>query len=672
MRWPAVSLGEPLEQDQISGAAHRFGRPYAVGMAAPIEARAGWKGGAIGLATLLLVIAPALAFLSGVLDGQFVSNADYLYPFEVVPDLLGDGEVGNWNVPFSSYVFPDWILTAAAVAPGTSTVYALALFSVLQVALAYVACRGMAMVFSHDQVSIRAMLSLSLPVGLCVAGVAPFAFLGTAYTHTGTAIMALLALALAVQEVVDPRRHDRLLLLSVIMFALAASDDIVLVWFVLPLAATLAVLAAIRAVPIGSSARCVAVLAVATIGGNALDRRLFPRRSDYTPVISFDSLRAGFSRAVASAQPAFDGAPWATPLYLLGFAFLVGCGAVALFSPASRDRSSVLVLTVFFAASSAATAIAHAALQDTIAAGPRYWLFPFLLLAVAPVAIASSYSRGRSKDIVVVLGVVVSGSALVFAAVNLPKVSGDRSGFDTACIDSALERGDAQYGMAPYWDARPIELFTAQERNVAIIGPSLQIWPLNSDVSDATMEYDFIASSPKPGNWNYPYAIVEALSGPPNEIVTCGDVTLLIWAPSGVKTAFDPPLGGTIVLPPCVLGVLSGADADCESTVSVEGPQSIAMGSPLIVARGAYQITASYRASSNDSTLAGTWTVASTYDTSSEVTASLLGTEGLVHTSTALVVISESDFGPLRMSFQAEDGQTIDIAEIEITKLADG
>ncbi|MEZ5342586.1 MAG: hypothetical protein R2706_14405 [Acidimicrobiales bacterium] len=322
---------------------------------------------------------PAIAFLAGRLADHFVVNADYLLLPEIIGDLTSGGSLDRWVVPYATYLVPDWPMYGLAIALTPSASLAVAAFAFLQSLFLFAALRRLSAVFDRERRNAIALVGLTILVSYAIGNAVPLVYLATAYSHFGTAILLIWALAFTLDWLAAPR--PRLLAASSLVSALAVlSDRLYILWFLVPAAVALGTMTLRGRLERRALFQWLAPHVALSVLALPVSGVLFSQRSEYDLTLGFSEPRAGFNRFVDTLRFVADYSSTLIPLIAvatIACAWLLRRGRSPEGTP--LPRSAAHFLPIYFAIAATVTAAAQILMVGDVAPGPRYSL-PIIML----------------------------------------------------------------------------------------------------------------------------------------------------------------------------------------------------------------------------------------------------------------------------------------------------
>lgn len=600
-----------------------------------------------GLSIVALIIAtiPSLAYLGGKIHYHYIVNADHLLLPELMRDLADGGSVDRWAVPYATYLVPDWPLYAVALLVTPSASLAVAVFAFLQAVFLYFGLRRLAAVFDREWASLWALISLSIFVLYAASGSHPLVYLTAAYNHFGTAILVVWALAFTLDWVIGPTR--RLLLLSGCTSGAAVlSDRIFIVWFLIPAALAVTALHYHKRLHRRELLQWLTVHTALSVAVLPISGLIFSTRSEYDVSFGFNHVRQGLSQFWENFTRVLENSPTVIPVVSLCIA-IIGWQLRRGRSMSGRriDARPSTFLAVFYAAAVVVTTLSQI-LMNGSPPGPRHSL-ALLMLPIAlvpPVSLAGLAATRPVRSAAIALVCLPVFATVPVAASAVSDLDLDRSPVASDCIANALDSTGSDRGIANYWDARQVEVFSN--------GP-LQLTPYNyllyPDYTNASLDgfaedYDFAVTSELHAGWQFSLPLLDHFNGPPLQRVLCDRWTISDWGDGGLRIPVFGAVGDTIEFDGCIMSShLAAPDDNCHLTVDVTASQRdfLVFGPYAHVSPGEYRITVSYNSAQASQTEIGDWDVS--IDTLPEPTLLAVGrapgTDGQDSTITATVIV---------------------------------
>jgi hypothetical protein len=499
--------------------------------------------------TNLLAIACAIAALGALFvtlhaghpaQGHLV-HSDALYLPVLFEDLLRrGGSLSDWFLTPAPYFFPDFPLYLLAWLGGGSVFAQTTLFALLQTV-----CMAGALLLVARQAltSARVPASAALAILLVWLGLHaddPFVRLFSSAHHYGAFISALLlaALWLALDAGQDGRRGRVVAgALAALVYLTTLSDALFLAQAVMPLLAA-ALLCRREAAPATAPRRAVLLLFVPALAGMLSYRFIVAHPTRYKARLGLSHLPANLDEFGKILATLFAARPLLAAALLLSLLAGLACILARLRRDAAIGLPRPLQLLLVFATLSCAATVAVMLLSTTVQPVPRYLIAALSWPLVAGV-FALSWVLGRY------FRYAGLGLALVFSGllvVDAWRVRGQHAADpyfypeQVACIDRALDTAGARHGIAQYWDAKHVQGLSRHRLTLAQYTGELA--PMEWITSQRFFRpgYDFaIIADQAPPEFRLPRAQLVAANGEPVQSVTCGDLSLLLFAPGRLR-----------------------------------------------------------------------------------------------------------------------------------------
>lgn len=604
------------------------------------------------LAGLGLALAPSLAYLAGRVRLGVVSDADHLMLAELLPSLASGVGVDDWTIPLANYLVPDWPLYGLALLIGPTPTMTVAAFMALQMGLLALAVNAVARAVDRPSAGIATIASFGLVTAFVARDVLPLTYLAAASTHAGTLALVLLSLATTLRWLGSGsgpgRRHRLLLTGGALAFTAVVSDRLFVVWYLCPAATALALVTLVRRLAWSDLARWLAAHMAAATLALPVPTLLFPNPTPYSVSVRQGSFRFGLAQYRRSVEATLAINPVQTGAVVMASLVL---GVILLRRRSLVGHALVGPGSVFLLAHLGATTVwvslGVAAVGDGIAPHMRHYLILFVLpLALAPVVALSGLEPrllpGRSRQrlsrpvlhrVLTVVALLPVGATAASAVLDLPNLQADRPTVPLGCIEEAATRFGSSRGVASYWDARPIEVFSRGRLDMATVSPLLAEDPTNADLSEFAPTYDFAVTSTHIPAWQLPLDRLVRLTGPPRYQQVCGPFTVSNWGPGRLDLHPVDEVGASVSLPACDLPsqlAQPEPDGPCVLAAGIDPPPGFLAYGPYVgLVPGRYRFTLRVRSTATAAIEVADWDVI--FDGNTEDPAdrgSLNGTDG--------------------------------------------
>lgn len=535
-----------------------------------------------------------------------IYNADLFYLPDLISSLARGDSLANWHLSNTLYLFPDSLLLAITLALSHNTVLGLILGGLLQLLAAVGGFTWLGAALGGPRCAALGLLGAA-------AYMLTLSHLGEQYLllifngfHAGIIAVLPYTLLLGLRMIDGPGSASAAGLLGLLVLLTSASDPLFVPQVGLPLALAVG-LAIVRG---AVERRCGAALLVALASGAALGlllKRLLltsdTRLMRYSSRAALDVILVELPRVLGL---------W------LGSAVLVfSTVALALLArwawrPASLGgRQAVALLTLTLGVP--ITLIAMLAEGVTL---PRYILNLLLLPTFLgwPV-LAAALPRARAKA-PALTGRAIGLAGLAICLVSAPQLrsAGALAAYAgyypslAACLDQHADAYGLRRGLAQYWQARMINLFSRRGLRVAQVSPALQPYFWTNSLADYAQPFDFIVVEPAPNGDAFGLLAEPVLQrfGPPSASFGCGRRRVLVYhgqdqAALGLYNqlsmlAIAPRVAREVTIPGSALSGRLGRTSG-PARASEPGQRGyLVLSAPADLASGSYEVELHYSA----------------------------------------------------------------------------
>lgn len=572
----------------------------------------------ISVFIILILLYATNYYYSGIVNDlkDLLYNSDSLYIPSLFRDVLGGtGKFSDWILTPAPYFFPDYVMYAIAYAASPDIFYQILLFSILQITLTALALLPVAGLFLKKQAMEAAVAAVSVLLLLAVAfsGGKRFELLLVSGFHYGAFLCGIVYVFLAARMTATPATGWHLIAATVIAFLTSMSDNLFILQFVLPLAPVILLVSIFaRGHGLAISLARFALPVIAAAGGWLTNRVLLGNTSYGVEI----SLLAIPGRMIELFNNIYVFSP--VMFIFQGIVSLLMLAySVSRISAAARKGISGQDIIVISMTASIISAILGVALISSVDTASRYCL-PFIFF---PVIFAIFYLFSRFAPVrrhVSFAMPVITAAVLATAAVNARTADPDGRHAGQfypeymACIDSAVASRGLKYGVAQYWDAKHIQAFSKNDVVIAQYFANLNEHRWITSARYFRESYDFVITSRLMDEIYWIKASdIEQLSGHPEETVSCGEHTVLLYNRGGVKMDKYAPGAPGRTWKGCELPGMAGvADNSC-AMIRKEGAEGyLSFGPYEPLPAGRYTMSITYSSDEPDGTDAGTWDVA--------------------------------------------------------------
>lgn len=492
---------------------------------------------------------------------NFVYNADALYLPALYADILNGSSLTNWNLPPSSYVFPDLFLYAL-VRVATSSLHAsIVVFGLIQyLFFAFGLMLLTRQTMPHSPGLARNALVALMSV-LFVVFIDRLEFYSqmifVSAHHFGVVLMIPYVLTVLCRLVSETSSKPLLLIaLCVLSFLTSASDGLYLIQVAAPLVGSLAILflmnqMAFKRVLLASSAVFVAGLSGVAFMSVTIYRNKLVGSYLFRPY----SIRFSLWQLLDALLTTWS----ANPLHaVLTSGFLVLCTFVLVRQATQyfRDKNSlnhaaVVLVSSYFVLAFVANLLALIVSGVFVDRNGFRYLLPFLvfpgfwglplLLRIPKIIKPAFFEWG-------VWGILALSVLFLLKRVDIQQVA--RLFTDAyypayiQCIDENTAQLGIRDGIAQYWQARPISMLTQNELEVVQVTGDLSPfhWVNNPAGYDMQPEFAVIdLSLPKDHPFRLDEDLITSRFGPPDAIFQCDRNKVLVyrWPGSAFGALFE-------------------------------------------------------------------------------------------------------------------------------------
>lgn len=165
-----------------------------------------------------------------------------------------------------------------------------------------------------------------------------------------------------------------------------------------------------------------------------------------------------------------------------------------------------------------------------------FYFFPFLFFFL-PISSIYTHKFVSSISAFLILLIFIFMLISIFKIYNMPGFELKKNYYpaEIRCIDNALE-GQGRNGIAGYWTARPISMFSKKDLNVYPVLNNLNPFLLSGSLKTKSF-YSFVIINMNPQDINFKIeqSFIENINGLPKKIVICGAKKVLIYSKNSMK-----------------------------------------------------------------------------------------------------------------------------------------
>jgi hypothetical protein len=502
---------------------------------------------AISFLTLLLIPNSLKTYL------QSVYNADLLYPFSIYQGILHQPSKPDWvfggYTPFYELFvgFLFWLLSRNIQT--TFLAYAIFQHIILTLSILFVAY---SLVGKNIKIFSLVFIFSAVPVYLYAFGIFKSGwFLFSWYTHITTVWMGWFALGLLIKFLSASSRFTKnslitLLLMSGLIVIAVMSDALFIAQFIIPTVALIVLFLVFKLMPFRKGAYLGLAILYATAGGLALYRlptwlgsdRIVFYGSYFKP--SVEQLLNNFYLVITIIPTAWESSPWINTIWII---FYTACllKIVSTKPYLKRDLGSVqkrlLIFFTFLMIQLAANIVSGFTITTEpgvryflpIVFTPLFWGWPFLMAAMPG---WMKLLRGR-KLVIAAAALPVLALFLLFThTLSIPYLLQSANAVPdfVKCMDQKAGAQNLRRGMANYWQARPVTLFSKTGLVVVQVDPTLAPFRIlnNSDGYADLFDFVIISNDPRYGYWMDRDFVLEKF-GSPASTFFCEQSEILVY-----------------------------------------------------------------------------------------------------------------------------------------------
>ncbi|WP_226648833.1 hypothetical protein [Microbulbifer variabilis] len=499
----------------------------------------------------------------------YLFNSDALYLPTLFSDIFANGgSTKDWFLTPAPYFFPDYPMFLLAYLVGPTPYSQIIVFALLQIFLTFLAVWLVVRIFAGVNSILTVSTILVILIWLALSAGEPFALLLHSAYHYGAFLSVILLSALWIKFTDEDKSRKKVLfflLIAVITYATALSDNLLLVHFVAPLIATQVLMSIAERDFSLKNKIPLMLVAICSFLGSISYKWVVENQTRYPTNIGIDKL----SSNLKDIFELFQSTIMDNPVY--GFIFFLYIGVV-LHSFITLIRGEVenfklSWLAIFSFLSLCATLVA-VLLITNLPVTSRY----FIPVLSWPVIVVFIFLKIRLQDNFVSIAVVTSLLAILYmtwTSHQLIKQNGFKGEYypeEISCIDNALEKEDLYNGISQYWDAKYLQTFSRLDLSVAQYFDNLSEmhWITSRKYFKQTYDFAIISEDASP-----PYKIsseaLTRLNGAPQLVKTCGSKLVFIYGKDKMRVRKFVSPGNTYTWKACELPTKIGETvAECE------------------------------------------------------------------------------------------------------------
>lgn len=519
----------------------------------------------IGYSVSLLISILAVYMAANHLAQRFLFNADILWLEEYLQDLLfRDVDMSSWNTPGAPNFFPEMLVYGLLRYATGSVYWGFIGFGLVKIAF-YMSFFYILLSFlSSRSRTQKSWFSMGCTAGLLLTPI----LLGNRYNyvrvtdfwqlfspggHGGAVANALIAIWVVLQWLRNPRDYKYPFLLFLLSVVASLSDRLYIVWFALPAIGAVVVLFALRYITWHMVAWLSSLVLISDMIGRKIFVWLVPLQ-----IVPYDfSFSSGLRSVIRFYFDLFiEG--WYYPFTFLFYLFLVGVtvyvfvkawkarGGQALEQGLDSQKATRLFLLLYATMVAPISFLGMALINRPEAqyftGGNLFALFlGFFLFMTTPFGL-ELWSKGwfNIAAITTLLGYV--GSLAISPPAPLMAMLAPANPYSelTACLDAHAKDFHGGAGIADYWQARPINVFTRKGLRIdQAKGDNLMIfqWASNQEMFKIRKHTFVLTDTPT----NLPQILeknIVRVHGQPDARFTCAGYPVLVYN-DGLETSVD-------------------------------------------------------------------------------------------------------------------------------------
>ena len=496
---------------------------------------------ALFILPVLALFGVSLIYLSGSFEVLFF-NADALYLPVLFTDLLGDhGKLADWYLTPAPYFFPDYITYFIAYLIGWNIFTQILAFILVQFSLLFVSVWLLqSQVLKQYQLVTTVVVTMLL---LCFAVelIDGYRYLFVGAYHYGAFIAQLIFVALWLrysQSNVLSKNRMLILMMSVISFFVALSDNIFIAQTLIPFIAT-ALLFAILSQQVSINKTCVGLIPF-SFGwlGSLAYRWVVYHPTRYQTSIDISMFGSNFDNIVYF----FDQLLVRSALldvFFTGYLVLIFTVIYRMIRHKVNITAEYpLIWLTLFSVIGLITSLLMFSFVNTPLRG-RYMIpalsWPLILLPIAAASYLKHYFHYIGSALSLMIVTLILVYALYLGINNGIELEHYPQGL--ACIDDVLRKEQIRNGIAQYWDAKYIKAFSRLKINIAQHFDNLDQHRWITSGRYFKERYDFAIiddAAPDPYYIISSFALV-GVNGQPAKIVKCANKTLYIYGQNKMR-----------------------------------------------------------------------------------------------------------------------------------------
>jgi hypothetical protein len=488
-------------------------------------------------------------------------NSDMLTIPALYNDVVNGVDLSGWKLSQASFFFPDMLLyfLVRSFVPNmfiALSAYGVVQFLIFALGLMFFARQILPSNYGSARYSMIALMAILFTLSIDkLSWLSNLVFANS--HHFGVVATIPWVLAISYRLVANPKRETYLvIILSVISFFTTLSDTLYLIQVTVPLCVSILVLYLVKKTTLKGMAILNSVLIFSGATGLATQVVIPWKYPTLQPYFYPNMVYESYNNLISSIKTMLLSTPYQAALAIF---FVALCFFVLLKHIASRIYVgatfaldiSIIFFPLYFLLASAFNVLALVGSGKMCGSACLRYCLPFLFFStwwgVPLVTRIPTFIKPALFELVLLV-VLALTAILVSGSINLPQFTRNTTDiYDPPlirCIDENTARLGITYGIAQYWQARPISLLTQNNLSVVQVNPDLTPFHWLNNLAEYAIEPQFaIVDSSIPANhpfrWDENYIINRF--GEPDTTFQCGDSKILVYnrSDSSFKSLFS-------------------------------------------------------------------------------------------------------------------------------------
>lgn len=545
-------------------------------------------------------------------------NADQLqFPLFLKTIFLQGFSYHSWYLTTGLYFFPDnFFVLLSLIVTRWNIYFATAFELVIQLLLLYSSLIWFAKIF----IDLNKSLIIATFVTLLIVNIAiiknsyfiPELIYGS---HAGLLIITLVILGIFVRDINNTKaKPSRILIVVLLTILCTASDSLYLAWCIIPLLLTLSYLLSCSIITFNKYILWIFWLVLSALTGLILRLIIAPNPLTFHPYFSFSAISINLFTLY---QAFFNVNVTDKILMIISMICMIYLIVIFLYKvftfqkiknyPQSDSKIFTLSFCFFLFGFLTASNLLFSPGKPILA-----YIFILFVLPITVVLVLdfSKYHafHAQYRNFAYIVSIIVFVSFLVlkvFAPWQNIRTSYTPPHFQ--CIYKALAKYKVNYGIAGYWDAKPLIGFSkGQQLCIATFIQPLNefLWSTSSEWYHPSYDFAVFRAYPPDPRTVFNKQLLFRINGIPKHYITCGNYQILIYGKKKLYTSFMQLLShrSTTTIPASVLLTQIGIKKGDAWIVSNNKKMSgfLTYGPYINIPNGKYLITLSYKANNLD------------------------------------------------------------------------